>query len=666
MIRVICLLILSALLSACAVAPSHPSLNAGSLSASATALRATPQLPPLPPARMFVADWDGNGAHQISPDGSRLMWAARKGLNQGLFVKELATGVVHSYAIPFVGQWAEDSKHVIFHLHSGNENTQVSLLDVTAPDTKLRVITPHVGSRSFVHARIAGSNDLLIESNMRDVQVFDLYRYSAQDGALALLAQNPGNVGLWLADRHGKLLGRATQTANQWVYEWWDTTESAQGVWRAAFTVEINDTVKPLQVSEDHRFVWALSNRNRDKTALVKLDLKTGEESVYFSDPRVDVSQAFISNRTGMPLAATTDPGQQEWTFFDTQLSVLAHKMFGDAMRQAQITSMDRDEKWITVSVLHDTGGDHFLVNVLDGESTVLGQMTESRIHAQSPLPERRAIAFDARDGLRLHGYLTLPRDAGGRVLQKVPAVVLVHGGPWARDFWGDQNMPLFLASRGYAVLQVNFRGSTGYGRAFEEAAIGEFAGKMHTDLLDGVEYIKRQGVADPSKVAIMGGSYGGYAALVGMTHSPGTFACAVDLFGVSDWSSLIADAPPYWSLGLFKWHQYVGNPNNPEDAQRMRERSPLHHADKVQGPVLVLQGVRDARVQRDQSTRMVEALRQAGKTVEYVEFAHAGHGLDRWTDRLRYYRKTEDFLAKCLGGRSKGWDFFELGGLIF
>jgi dipeptidyl aminopeptidase/acylaminoacyl peptidase len=226
--------------------------------------------------------------------------------------------------------------------------------------------------------------------------------------------------------------------------------------------------------------------------------------------------------------------------------------------------------------------------------------------------------------------------------------------------------LPYFLANRGYAVLQVNYRGSSGYGRAFQEAAKGEFADKMHTDLLDGLDYLVQQGVADHTKVAIMGASYGGYASLVGMTHSPGRFACGISLFGMSDISSLLSQAPPYWDLGMFQWRDYVGDLAKPEDLKRMRDKSPLFKADQVQGPLLILQGARDARVQLNQSTRMVEALQKAGKPVDFVLFPKAGHGLQRWTDRLTYFRKTEDFLAHCLGGRSNGFDFFELGSLIF
>jgi dipeptidyl aminopeptidase/acylaminoacyl peptidase len=304
------------------------------------------------------------------------------------------------------------------------------------------------------------------------------------------------------------------------------------------------------------------------------------------------------------------------------------------------------------------------LINIATGTLTVLGDTTRSRIHAVSPLPQQTPLAFQSRDGLALTGYLTLPTNTSGTNL---PTVLYVHGGPWSRDVWNSgDSMPAFLANRGYAVLQVNYRGSSGYGRAFQEAAQGQFAAKMHDDLLDGVDHLIRQGITDPSKVAIMGASYGGYASLVGMTFTPERFACGISMVGMSDLASLINNAPPYWELGMPWWIRYVGNPADPKDRAIMDEKSPLYHANQARKPLLILHGANDPRVKLDQSTRMVEALRQAGKEVDLVVFKGAGHGPQKWSDNLSYYRKTEDFLSHCLGGRSNGFDVFELGSWAF
>jgi dipeptidyl aminopeptidase/acylaminoacyl peptidase len=228
-----------------------------------------------------------------------------------------------------------------------------------------------------------------------------------------------------------------------------------------------------------------------------------------------------------------------------------------------------------------------------------------------------------------------------------------------------DPMLP-FLTNRGYAVLQVNYRGSSGYGKAFMNAAQGEFAGKMHSDLTDAVDALVAQGTVDPKRVAISGASYGGYASLVGMTHTPGRFRCAISSVGVTDIAALLNDAPTYWELSKPKWIRYVGDPADPSQRAAMQERSPLFKADRVQGPILLMHGVHDPRVKVSQSRQMAEALRADGKPVELLLFDKAGHGFHRWQDNMVAYRKTEDFLASCLGGRTGGFDFFELGAKLF
>jgi len=239
--------------------------------------------------------------------------------------------------------------------------------------------------------------------------------------------------------------------------------------------------------------------------------------------------------------------------------------------------------------------------------------------------------------------------------------VLFVHGGPWARDYWGYSSTTQFLANRGYAVLQINYRGSTGYGRAFLEASRGEFAGKMHTDLIDGVDWAVAQGIADAQKIAIFGSSYGGYATLVGLTFTPDIFACGVDVFGVSNLVTFMQSVPKYWKNRMPYWYKYVGNPNDPEDRRRMKAQSPLFRVDQIKRPLLIVQGANDARVKQQESDQIVTAMREAGKAVEYIIFQNEGHSLRKWQNRIIFYRKLEDFLAGHLGGRSAGFDFYEL-----
>lgn len=655
--KTLTLLVLSAILAACSTPATHPSLQ--------TAASDAPALPPLVPVRNYVADWASNGLYQISPDGQQLMWLGRKGLGPGLFVKHLKTGAVQSLAIIGYPQWALDSRHILLMAdRAGDENVHIYQFDSHDLSLPGRDLTPFAGSTSTLQTRIENSADLLIANNRRDPKVFDLYHYRHATGALTLLAQNPGDVAHWLTNAQGQLLGRVRKQDTLYVYEKHEPA-SAQP-WAALFGLSYFETVHPLEVGPDNRFVWALSNRGRDKLALVKIDLSNGQEDLVYADPRVDITQAYISPKTLQPLMLTLDPGYQELKALEPRLHAALQQLQAQHPGHLRFmpTSMSRDENLITGTVTREDGGKHVLFDVSTGALTVLGEATRSRIHAISALPTQAPLAFQSRDGLALNAYLTLPVGTSGKNL---PTVLYVHGGPWARDVWhnGDP-MPAFLANRGYAVLQVNYRGSSGYGRAFQDAAQGQFAAKMHDDLLDGVDNLVRQGITDPTKVAIMGASYGGYASLVGMTFTPERFACGISFVGMSDLASLIDNAPPYWELSKPWWIRYVGDPANPADRAAMNSKSPLYRASQVAGPLLILHGANDPRVKLDQSTRMVDALRKAGKEVDFVVFKGAGHGNQKWSDNLSYYRKTEDFLGRCLGGRSSGFDWFQLGSWAF
>lgn len=653
----LCLLTALLALSGCSAVAPHGLANLPGQSGA-------PRPAPLVPARMYVADWDAQGAYQLSPDGQRLMWMARKGLAPGLYVKDFGSGQVRSYAIPMAGTWAEDSRHILFNADRGDENSAVLEFDAAAPAATLRNLTPHPGRRATLHRTIEGSDDILIESNRRDARVFDLYRYQRNGERLVLVATNPGDVAHWLTDAGGRLRARVRKDSDGWMVERPDPTGA--DAWHQGFRVDLADTLRVLHIFPGEEAGWALSNRGRDKLALVRIDLRTGAETVFHADPEVDLSEAYISRKTGMPLAVASDPGHRVWTFFDPDLKARAGEILGAGGDRLDLTSFTRDGDRFTATVQNGEGGRHLLFDTRVPGQTVLGELVRSRIQAISPNPRQAPVRFTSRDGLALHGYVTVPVAADGAPLKRSPAVVYVHGGPWSRDLQYLDNMPFFLANRGYAVLQVNYRGSSGYGKAFEAAGLGEFAGKMHADLLDGVDYLVQQGLADPARVAIMGGSYGGYAAMVGMALTPGRFACGISLNGMSDLGRLLQESPPYWELGKYKFHQFAGDPADPEGLARLRASSPLYHAGKVQGPLLIVQGARDPRVKPGQSTGMVDALRRAGKPVQYVALPKAGHVLYRWPDQLRFYRATEDFLSRCLGGRSAGFDLFELGGLLF
>ena len=641
-----------ALLSACAQQPRHPSLAGG-------------ELPPLVPVRSFAANLDGNGAYQLSPDGRRLAWLARAGLGPGVFIKNLDSGeqrLVLEGSAELI--WAEDGTTLLLQASlGGEEELRVLALDTRRPDAPLQDLTPFPGRISYLHeqGRLRGSPDLLIASNKRDPKVFDLYRRAPSPGGMALVAQNPGNVRDWILDAEGRLVGRTRRSGDSTALE--RPAARPDGAWTQAFSWNLLESVRILSVPANSATAWALSNRSRDKIALVRLNLDSGQESVVFEDPRVDLSGVLMSPDQDRPLMAWYQPDHPAHVFFDERLGAAVRGLLAGRNGGFVPRAQSNDGRHVLGQLTHAQGGETVLLDLAEGKHTVLGETLRGLLNRVSPLPEQRPITLISRDGLPLHGYLTLPF---GVIARRLPAVMLVHGGPWSRDHWGESPEATFLANRGYAVLQLNFRGSTGYGRAFLDRGIGELAGKMHEDVLDGADWLVAQGIADPARLAIAGASYGGYQALVGASFSPDRFACAVALSAPTDLARLVETAPAHWELDLYRWHRFAGDPAKPAERARMDAKSPLYRASAVTAPVLLMHGVHDSRVKLDQAERMVRALRQAGKSVEYVVFKREGHDLQHWSSRLRYYRKVEDFLAQCLGGRSSGFDLFELASWAF
>ncbi len=411
-----------------------------------------------------------------------------------------------------------------------------------------------------------------------------------------------------------------------------------------------------VRFAADDQGIWLRSNRRRDRIALVRMHGETGEETLMYADPRVDVEAVLFSRVRHKPLMAFSYPDYQNIHFFDTALhsdllAFLQHEPTG-----LGIISVDDQERLFTIQTFTPTGTAYYLYNRETHQKTLLGQHPiAAYASALSPV---QPIMFTSRDGWEIHGYLTVPQGTSGTHL---PMVLLVHGGPWNRDYWGYNSLVQLLANRGYAVLQINFRGSTGYGRAFTEAAIGEFAGKMQADLLDAVHWAITTNIADPHHIAIVGSSYGGYATLVGLSFTPEVFACGVDIAGISNLVTFVESTPIYWKNWMDKWHRYVGHPSRPDDRRRMEAQSPLFRAEQIQRPLLIVHGTEDSRVKLGQSEHIVTVLQQAGKEVEYVPLAGEGHRISHWRNWLTVYRKVEDFLAKCLGGRSRGFDLFQV-----
>jgi len=651
-IRFCVLLSLLPCFAACTASADHPALEDS-------------RLPALIQAHRFAYHGDVQRGYQLSPDGSKLAWIGPFFKRSRLFVRDNRTGEVNRYVIGSYGfQWSPDSRRVLYTSDtSGAENTHVYMIDLETDSTDAVDLTPHPGVKAQIHQFVQGNADeVLVFHNRRDVNVLDLYRIDLNTRRETLVAQNPGDAVSAITTPAGRVLA-------------WQKSRDAQRtaeerrqpfvVRRPALMKNPGETFRPLGRSADGAFVWALSSRGRDRVALVAAHPTLGWEKVVFEDAHTDVSRVVMSRVTGGPLLASAEPGYPRDEILDPALRKDLEGLLSAQRGEAfglEIVSTDNVEQRLVVLIYTSSHQRYYLVDRSNRSYTLLADSIPSDV-AQSLVP-MEPVTIESRDGLKLHGYLMLPRGVAPKAL---PMVLLVHGGPWLRTAWGnplrsdDASYGQFLANRGYAVLQVNFRGSIGYGRSLLAAGMGEFAGKMQDDLHDAVRWAVDRGIADPNRIAIMGWSYGGYAALIGLTMTPDAFACGVSLNGPMDLASLIESFPPYWKVDLSNWHEYVGNPAVPEDRQEMTLKSPLHHAGKLQRPVLLVQGGRDVRVRADQAERMVQALRHGGKPVEYLAIPEMSHGISYWAHRLAVLRETETFLRGCLGGRASRLDPFDI-----
>lgn len=637
------------LLQSCAAPATHPSIKDSNL-------------PKLVPVRQFVANADFEGNYRLSPDGRKMAFEGVSGLRSALLwqyvdgeQKKLVSKFRKNAPSPF---WSSNSQHILYSFDvSGRENNHIYAFDTDNPDSPIRDLTPYDDTLAYVVRIPRSPSDLIyVSHNRRDKSEFDLYELNVRTGAEKLIYQNTGNTVVGMIDDSGRFRARVLQTETQRILQ---VKENDQ--WRDLVVAGLFDVIYPLELNEDDSGIYAISNLGRDKHSLVLIELSTGEEELLYSHPLVDVGYVTLSTQNRQPLMARITPDYPDFHFFDQNFKNKLTPFFSYGDNGLDVLSMDRDETMATLEVFDTTGASYVLANLVTGEQISLGETSVRR--NKSVWVDKQPIALDASDGMRLHGYLSLPKV---KSQENLPMVLLVHGGPWSRDFWNFGSLVQFLANRGYAVLQLNYRGSSGYGRDYMFAAEGEFAARQHEDLIDAIDWAIEQGIADPTKVGIMGASFGGYATLVGMTMTADRFACGVDIVGVSDLATLLEDAPVYWKHSMPWWYRFAGDPNDPADRQKLAEKSPINHVEKVKNPLLIIQGANDVRVQRDQSDNMVAALRAAGKDVTYELIKGEGHSFRHWKNRMKTYRLVEDFFHDCLGGRTAGLDFYQLGSWAF
>ncbi|QDX26792.1 S9 family peptidase [Sphingomonas suaedae] len=606
---------------------------------------------------------------QISPDGKHVSWLAPVDGVMNVWVapignlaaakavtKEAKRGLQNYF-------WAPDGAHIIYLQDSGgNENFRVHSVDIaTLKDTALT----KAGDK--VRATIQGVSKLrpdvvLIGLNDRNPQFFDLYEVNYKTGASKLVMENPGYGG-WVTDNQLKPRFAFQQVPGGGSKYF---RLGADGKWAEVLTVANEDffTTAPIGFNKDGTTLYWVDSRGRDKAALVKMDADSLKTDVIAASDKADIQGLLTDPETYEPVAYSVNYLKNEWTPLNAEAKAdfdfLQSKLPGEV---SIMSSTDDGSKLIVAASAAEQPATAY---IYDRKGKTLTKLYETRPDLSAyPLQPMWPVEIPTGDGKTLVSYLTLPPGADankdGKADKPVPMVLFVHGGPWARDGYGYNSAHQWLANRGYAVLSVNYRGSTGFGKGFVNAAIGEWSGKMHQDLIDAVDWSIKGGVTTPDKVAIMGGSYGGYATLVGLTFTPDKFACGVDIVGPSNLKTLMESFPPYWRPILEgTFYKHIGDPTKPEDVKRMMAQSPISRVDAIKKPLLIGQGGNDPRVVKAESDQIVEAMKARNLPVTYINYPDEGHGFVRPENRLSFFAISEGFLSKCLGGKAQpiGDDF--------
>ncbi len=588
---------------------------------------------------------------QISPDGLRLAYLAPVNNVLNIWMGEITTEdfspVTHDQDRGIrVFFWGEDDRH-LFYLQDvgGNENWRLYAVDLQGGG--VRDLTPF----DNVQVRIVSRNkyfpnELLLGINREDPKTHDVYHLDIGSGALTLRVKNPGNVVDWITDAHFVIRGALAATPDGG-FELW-TRADDQDPWKTLFKWDPDDslTSEPVGFSKDGKFLYLKDSRKTNTGQLIRLDLASGAEEVIAEDDHYEVGDVVMHPDSHEIQMVSFERARNEWLVLDEGIQEDV-----DALQQLHpgdfsLMGRDRAEQNWVVAYNRDDGPIGFYLYRRQSRQASFLFDTKPDLKNYT-LSSMEPIRFTARDGLVIEGYISFPP---GLEKENLPLVLNVHGGPWARDSWGYDPEAQWFANRGYICLQVNFRGSTGYGKSFINASIKEWGGKMHDDLVDAVAWAVERGYADSERIAIYGGSYGGYAALVGATFTPDLFCCAVDIVGPSNLITMIQSIPPYWIPLQAMEHKRVGNPET--EAEFLMSRSPLSKVDQIKIPVLIAHGANDPRVKQAESEQIVQAMKEKGLDYEYLLFADEGHGFAKPENRIKFYATAERFLAKHLHGR--------------
>lgn len=606
-------------------------------------------------------------AAQVSPDGTRISFLAPRDGVMNVWVAPIgdlakAKAVTAEKDRPIRQYlWSQDSRSILYLQDKGG--TEDFLLYATDPETgATRSLTPYEHTTvEIIGTSVGHPADMLIGLNNRDPKWHDIWHLNVDTGKSALVYKNEGYSGFVADDDLHLRYATKDQPDGGFIVERFDRDGAPHPFVTIPGDDALTTSVSGLDVAGTT--LYGVDSRGRDKAALVSFDQKTGASTVLAQSPDADIGGVFADPATGKVLAYSVEYQKTEWKALDPAVQPDIDFIAAHAKGQWSIESASRDGRYWIVS--HDPVTEPAYYWLYDRKAKALSKLFTIRPKLEgATLSPMYPVVIKSRDGLDLVSYLTLPRGAAAdgqtRPTHPLPMILSVHGGPWARDDYGYNAAHQWLANRGYAVLSVNFRGSTGFGKGFVNAGDKEWGRKMHDDLIDAVDWAVKNGIAKEDKVAIMGGSYGGYATLAGMTMTPKTFACGVDIVGPSNLQTLLGSIPPYWASFFENLARRVGDPRTVEGQKLLAERSPLTYAADIERPLLIGQGANDPRVKRAESDMIVAAMKAKHIPVTYVLYPNEGHGFAVPENRISFDAVTEGFLAQCLGGRAEpiGNDF--------
>jgi len=588
----------------------------------------------------------GDFGYVLSPDGNYILYTSAWENRSNVFVKKMSgdsepVRVTSSKDRDIAAAFWKDDQILYMKDNGGDENYHIFSSSFNNQEEK--DLTPYPGVRVQIISVLTGVKDeILVMMNKENPAVFDVYKLNIKTGETKHVAKNPGNIISWLADSDGKIRIAVESDGVDSTVLYRKTEEDE---FKPFIATAAGDSVSPLGFAKDNQSIYALSNKDRDKVELVKFDLTANEEVIY-SNPQVDVMGAVYDSRRDKILYSLYMTDKLHYSFFDEEFEAIFNKLkekLNVSESELMITDNNKEMTKMIVAVSSDTVyGTYYYYDSTTDELTKLADLS-SWLDSDN-LAEMHPISYKSRDGLTIHGYLTLPKNKSP---ENLPLIVNPHGGPWARDMWGFNPEVQLLANRGYAVLQMNFRASTGYGKEFLDAGNKQWGLKIQDDITDGVQWAIDQGIADADRIGIYGASFGGYATLAGITSTPDLYAAAVDYVGVSNLFTLLETIPPYWETMLNDFYNRMGHPI--EDKELLEAVSPIFHVDKIKTPLFVAQGANDPRVNKAESDQIVDALRARGIDVEYMLKENEGHGFQNEENRIEFYNAMIKFLDNHL-----------------